>query len=373
MRVLAHREGLFGPIRVLERQSDGARLYCVKSSVQTMVQRDGVSVFGYVHSAKLLLKSARNVLLIGGGGGSLATMLAREGCSVTVIDVDPAAEDLARTYFGLDKSVRWLTTEPLAFIETCKRRFDAVVVDACDADGLVAPFDDANALLNVLRRACPKGSLVLNLVHEDGAPPWGRSLAKQIAARGVNVTLYRAEEGWEGNEILHVRANGPTDVLFVPDVSLQPSEARTYLMSLRAYTPAVGRSDSDKEKNVSIGQAPTPIRPLGRAIARGFIGRCPACGRGAVIRGYISPVGACGSCGENLARYQSADFAPYIVTFLIGLVFTPLTFVLSLNEALGDWALYVTVAFALLAAILLLPRTKGAAIGLLWALDVPNA
>jgi len=123
---------------------------------------------------------------------------------------------------------------------------------------------------------------------------------------------------------------------------------------------------------MSHDETPAPTRALGRAIMRGFIGRCPACGQGPVIRGYISPVAACSACGEALARYQTADFAPYIVTFFIGLVFTPLTFVLSLDEALGDWALYLTVGAALLTAIVLLPRTKGAAIGLLWALDIPN-
>lgn len=123
---------------------------------------------------------------------------------------------------------------------------------------------------------------------------------------------------------------------------------------------------------MSHNQTPASTRILGRAIMRGFIGRCPACGRGPVIRGYISPVAACSACGENLARYQTADFAPYLVTFFVGLVFTPLTFVLSLDETLADWALYVTIAAALATAIVLLPRTKGAAIGLLWALDIPN-
>lgn len=236
MRVLARREGLFGPIRILERKSDGARLYCLRDSVQTMVQPDGVSVFGYVHAAKLLLKAARTVLLIGGAGGSLATMLARQGCDVTVIDIDPAAEELARTYFGLDERVRWLTTEPCSFIETCCTAYDGVVVDACNADGLVAPFDDADVLIEVLRRVCPNGSLVLNLVHEDGAPPWGRALARKIAARGLNITLYSADLGWEGNEVLHVRAHGPTDVLDAHDLSQRPAETRTYLMSLRAET-----------------------------------------------------------------------------------------------------------------------------------------
>lgn len=123
---------------------------------------------------------------------------------------------------------------------------------------------------------------------------------------------------------------------------------------------------------MSHNQAPVPTRVLSRAIMRGFIGRCPACGRGPVIRGYISPVAACSVCGEDLDRYQTADFAPYLVTFFVGLVFTPLTFVLSLDETLADWALYATIAAALATAIALLPRTKGAAIGLLWALDVPN-
>ena len=123
---------------------------------------------------------------------------------------------------------------------------------------------------------------------------------------------------------------------------------------------------------MSIGQTPTPTRALGRAIARGFVGRCPACGRGAVIGGYIAPVARCNACVEDLARYQTADFAPYIVTFLVGLVFIPLTLVLSLDGALGDWAFYVTIGAALLTAIVLLPRVKGATIGLLWALDVPN-
>jgi len=123
---------------------------------------------------------------------------------------------------------------------------------------------------------------------------------------------------------------------------------------------------------MTIGQTPTPTRALGRALARGFIGRCPACGRGPAIRGYIAPVAACSACGEDLSRYQTADFAPYIVTFFVGLVFTPVAFVLSLDEGLGDWALYATIAAALVTAIVLLPRTKGAAIGLLWALDIPN-
>jgi spermidine synthase len=223
MRVLARREGLFGPIRVLERRSDGARLYCLRDSVQTMVQPDGISVFGYVHAAELLLKAAGTVLLIGGGGGSLATMLARQGCGVTVIDVDPAAEELARTYFGLDERVSWLTTEPLSFIETCNTFYDAVVVDACNADGLVAPFNDADVLIGCCG-ASADGSLVLNLVLGR------RSHLGVRRARSQRHALQRRT--WMGGNGLHVRAQGPTDVM-TRGIYLNDRRGRTYLVSAR--------------------------------------------------------------------------------------------------------------------------------------------
>jgi SAM-dependent methyltransferase len=213
MRVLAERKGMFGLIRIMERQADCARLYCIKSSVQTMVRPDGISVFGYVHAAKLLLQNAHSILLIGGAGGSLATMLARRGKAVTVVDIDPAAEELAGAYFGLDSRVHWVTGDALAFLEGSHGIFDGVAIDACDCHGLVKPFDDPDVVAGILARACPNGSLVVNIVYEDGAPPRGETLACNLVARGLSATLYRAEDGWEGNEVLHVRTGGDTDTL----------------------------------------------------------------------------------------------------------------------------------------------------------------
>lgn len=114
-------------------------------------------------------------------------------------------------------------------------------------------------------------------------------------------------------------------------------------------------------------------RPLGLAIARGLIGRCPACGKGAIIIGFIRPAPNCTLCGEDLSPYQTADFAPYIVTFLVGLIYTPLVLVLALNERGSDWIIAAILAAAIVTALALLPRVKGASLGLLWALDVHNA
>ncbi len=107
-----------------------------------------------------------------------------------------------------------------------------------------------------------------------------------------------------------------------------------------------------------------------RAVARGLRGRCPACGRGALLKGYLSPVNVCDCCGEDLTPYGTADFAPYLVTFTIGLIFIPLALFLSLRSGFGGWVVWALMGATLAVAALILPRAKGAAIGILWALDV---
>ncbi len=56
---------------------------------------------------------------------------------------------------------------------------------------------------------------------------------------------------------------------------------------------------------------------------RGLRGRCPKCGRGRLLRGYMTPVATCTACSENLSPYLTADFASYTVMFLVGLLATP--------------------------------------------------
>jgi SAM-dependent methyltransferase len=234
------RQSLFGTVRVFERRSDGARLYCLGASVQTMAGPDGVSLFGYVHATKLLVRDARDVLIIGGAGGSLATMLARRGQAVTVVDIDPAAEQLARQHFWLDPRVAWINQDALTFIKSCRRQFDAIVIDACDDRGMIPEFADLRGLLAAWTRVRSGGSLTINLVTDDGAPAWGETLARRLLERGLSATLLRPEQGWEGNEILHLCGADAPPSLDLRDLGERPAEVRTYLASLSAYAPIRG-------------------------------------------------------------------------------------------------------------------------------------
>ena len=237
MREIDSRQGRFGEIRIMERRRDSARLYCVGDGVQTMSAPDGTSLFGYVHAIKLLIGNARTVLMLGGGGGSLATMLARRGVDVTVVDIDDVAEDIARRYFGLDHRVRWVTEDAGTFIRSCPDRFDALVIDACDERGAVEAFATEESLVESLGLVRGGGSLVLNLANNGGPeiPAW--QLASAMAGRGLNATLYRPALGNEGNELLHVAVGGPRTPIKIGNLSDRPKETWLYLSTLEAFIP----------------------------------------------------------------------------------------------------------------------------------------
>ena len=105
-------------------------------------------------------------------------------------------------------------------------------------------------------------------------------------------------------------------------------------------------------------------------IWRGVQQRCPKCGRGQLFKTYLKPVAHCAACGEPLGHIRADDFPPWMTVILVGHLLIP--FVLAAN--LLDLSTTVQLAFwvpiALALTLLLLPRCKGAAIGLMWSLDL---
>ncbi|MGO8914270.1 MAG: DUF983 domain-containing protein [Stellaceae bacterium] len=109
------------------------------------------------------------------------------------------------------------------------------------------------------------------------------------------------------------------------------------------------------------------------SILRGLRRRCPKCGEGALYRRYLKPVAQCDRCGEAFDRIRADDFPPYLTILIVGHVVVPLILLtqpLGLSTAL-QVALWVPVT--LLLVLLLLPRFKGAIIGLMWSLGMGAA
>jgi uncharacterized protein (DUF983 family) len=111
---------------------------------------------------------------------------------------------------------------------------------------------------------------------------------------------------------------------------------------------------------------------LKTAMWRGLMGRCPHCGQGELMRGYLKQVDSCAACGEKLGHIRADDAAPWLTIILVGHVFLPLAFMVNVDwmpawAAMAMWsACFAGIALAIL------PRAKALFIGVLWQTRAPG-
>jgi spermidine synthase len=182
----------FGTIRIA-RTSDGGLTYYQNGCFHSQADKNGVSVCVYIHVVyELVLQSmAHNVLIIGCGGGTLATMLQRMKCKVTVVDINEAAFTIARDYFKLPKEVHCVTQDGIAYLQTLQKQYDAVVVDVFGFDNTVPPcFTDIPFFRSVKQALSPSGIMVMNFITKDDRDKRAEKVARNAHAAGMPIRLF---------------------------------------------------------------------------------------------------------------------------------------------------------------------------------------
>lgn len=100
---------------------------------------------------------------------------------------------------------------------------------------------------------------------------------------------------------------------------------------------------------------------------RGFINRCPSCGKGRLLSGYLKPVENCAVCGESFTHIRADDGPAWLTILLVGHIFAPIMLEVAPNSSLPDYLLVLlSFLFAILLVFLILPRAKGIFVGILW-------
>lgn len=108
-----------------------------------------------------------------------------------------------------------------------------------------------------------------------------------------------------------------------------------------------------------------PVRP---ALLRGWQRKCPACGNGPLMNGFLRVRDDCAVCGEEL-YHQRADDGPSWATILIsGHLVAPLMLVVFTTWRPEPWVMATgfSIVFVVL-TLYLLPRIKGMFVALQWA------
>ncbi|RJL07528.1 DUF983 domain-containing protein [Paracoccus aestuarii] len=114
----------------------------------------------------------------------------------------------------------------------------------------------------------------------------------------------------------------------------------------------------------------TEIRDSRQAIARGLRNRCPACGEGQLMQGFLGLNAECAHCGAPLGRYPAADGpAFFAMTAALLLLIPVIGFIWAIWRPEPVTLLIVTSVIMTVATLVMLRLIKGAFIGYLWAKD----
>src|ERR1700704_6804473 len=99
VRLLGRYQGRSGEIEIIECSWDGTRIYFEEGVRQSQATPDGESVFTYVKIMDELLHRAANILVLGCGGGNLATRLTRLRKKLTTVANNPIRFVIAPQFF----------------------------------------------------------------------------------------------------------------------------------------------------------------------------------------------------------------------------------------------------------------------------------
>ena len=106
---------------------------------------------------------------------------------------------------------------------------------------------------------------------------------------------------------------------------------------------------------------------LPRAMLRGFIGRCPACGEGHLFKKFLKVTDHCEVCGEAMHHQRADDFPAYLVIVVAGHIIVPLVLAVETAYApsyLTHLLLWLPLTLGM--TLGLLQPTKGSIVGLQW-------
>ncbi|MEQ8895750.1 MAG: DUF983 domain-containing protein [Roseovarius sp.] len=112
----------------------------------------------------------------------------------------------------------------------------------------------------------------------------------------------------------------------------------------------------------------TDSRELWPALRRGFRRRCPNCGTGPMMQGYLKVRDTCTVCREDLSHHRADDGPAYLTILIVGHLMAPLlhvSFTMFRPEPLVLFTVFAIGCVTL--SLYLLPRLKGAVVSFQWA------
>lgn len=227
-----------GTIKVAQEPLSGSLVYLQGGCYQSEADWNGTSLASYVHAIHglILQQKARNVLMIGCGGGTLATMLANAGYDVAIVDINPTSFFVARKYFKLPATIACHVSDGKSFLRRpdTSTSYDVVVVDAYQGDR-VPEHLVSNKFFDLVRKRLSEGGSVFVNVHLfDDLDQRADQVAESMGNIWKDIRILDSDGALDRNAII---MGGAVGHLSAPTVTVQPAiGAETLEREVRSMT-----------------------------------------------------------------------------------------------------------------------------------------
>lgn len=207
---------------IVQDNRTGKVSYWQKDYHQSASDARGISTADYIHAMYFFLRQvkAKDVLMIGCGGGTLATMLHAKGVKVTIVDIHKLSFDIAREYFHLPADIPCHVSDGIAYLKKHRQRHDAVILDAFGEGGMPAEFMQPAFFRLAKSRLKPRNALFLmNVIVADDDDRTPDIMVRAMRALWPKVRLLDTD-GWvDRNAVI---AAGTVTKLKKPRVLMPP-------------------------------------------------------------------------------------------------------------------------------------------------------
>ena len=109
-------------------------------------------------------------------------------------------------------------------------------------------------------------------------------------------------------------------------------------------------------------------RPMKKALIRGALGHCPACGQGKLFSSYLKVQPKCTQCGEEFFHHRADDGPAYLTVSIMANVVIGIMMMIFVMYRPSPMAMILGLSlFSIIGCLVLLPPTKGGFIAFQWA------
>jgi SAM-dependent methyltransferase len=136
-----------------------------------------------------LLHRSKSILVLGCGGGNLATRLARLGKGLTIVDNNPISFVIAHKFFGLPDDLTCMVADFRRFVYDDDALYDGIAIDVGGPGFQFNDEFDVETCDAIRARLAPGGRIVMNVTVKNDIDPAPDRIAARLAGDDMRVWI----------------------------------------------------------------------------------------------------------------------------------------------------------------------------------------